>query len=474
MPSLFSSRPFRLLGHLLPALLVIALLNVGAVRAAPVIVGPAPPTLSSVSVSPASVVGGTSATGTVTVAALLSGTATVALTSSSPAVSVPELVTVSAGKSAAAVSPGVSARPSSTSFVITTTAVPAPTTATITATSGGVVVTTTLVLTPAAPILTSIVVSPASATLTTGGTQTFTAVAKDQNGTTLATQPPFTWTVTGVGTITSAGVYSAGSTAGTATVKAASGTVSATAAVTVNVASARLMITNISNGSVLSGDVDVTTFIAGSSPGFGDVSLYIDGVEIESGQPDPDGQGNNTVVITVPSNEYANGTHQIKVMDAQGNTDIRTVIFSNVISSLRYNPVMDTNGSASDVPHTAQITATLSSSQQWQIQIQDDSDNVIKSFSGSGTSINVSWNGTNSSGLVVSDDSYDFTITTTPTGSAAPASATSQGANTTNSVTRPIAKDSIGDTLILMDVKALAAGTIGKREALLKVPPSTT
>ncbi len=315
-------------------------------------------------------------------------------------------------------------------------------------------------LTPA-PVLTSIAVSPNPATLNTGGTQQFTAVANDQNGNPLSPQPAIAWTSTGVGMITTAGFYSAGNTAGPASVIAKSGTVTGNAAVTVNTAS-RVQITNINNGSILSGDVDVSVFITGSSTGFGDVNLYIDGVELESGQPDPDSQGNNTVVITVPSNGYTNGTHQLKVSDAQGHSDTRTVSFNNVISSLRYDPVMDTNGSASDVPHTAQISATLSSSQQWQIQIQDDSDNVIKSFSGSGTSINVSWDGTNSSGLVVDDDSYDFTITTTPSGSVAPASATSQGANTTNSVTRPIAKDSIGDTLILMDVDALAIGTNGK------------
>lgn len=84
------------------------------------------------------------------------------------------------------------------------------------------------------PALASIAISPASATLNTGNTQQFTAIAKDQNGNALSPQPTIAWTYTGIGTITTAGFYSAGTIAGTATVTAKSGNVSGNAAVTVN------------------------------------------------------------------------------------------------------------------------------------------------------------------------------------------------------------------------------------------------
>ncbi len=106
--------------------------------------------------------------------------------------------------------------------------------------------------------LTSIVVSPNPVTLNTGGTQTFTASAKDQFGAALATQPVFTWSVAsgGVGSITSGGVYSSGSSAGSATVTATSGTISGTAAVTVNAS--------------LSSVGDLSTYSTGS----GRIALY--------------------------------------------------------------------------------------------------------------------------------------------------------------------------------------------------------
>jgi Legume lectin domain/PKD domain len=82
--------------------------------------------------------------------------------------------------------------------------------------------------------LTAIVVAPANVTLADGATQQFAATADDQFGAALATQPSFTWSVTGLGSVTSAGLYTAPvSGTGTATVSAAASGVSGSAAVTV-------------------------------------------------------------------------------------------------------------------------------------------------------------------------------------------------------------------------------------------------
>jgi hypothetical protein len=82
--------------------------------------------------------------------------------------------------------------------------------------------------------LTSIVVAPSSATVNTSATQQFTATGRDQFATSLATQPTFTWSTSGGGSISSNGLFSAGAAAGGPyTVTAASGGVSGTASVTV-------------------------------------------------------------------------------------------------------------------------------------------------------------------------------------------------------------------------------------------------
>ena len=84
--------------------------------------------------------------------------------------------------------------------------------------------------------LTSIVVAPTSATVATSATQQFTATARDQFAANLTSQPTFTWTVSGVGTVSASGLFTAGTAAGGPyTIAAQSGSVSGTASVTVAV-----------------------------------------------------------------------------------------------------------------------------------------------------------------------------------------------------------------------------------------------
>jgi subtilase family serine protease len=99
--------------------------------------------------------------------------------------------------------------------------------------SGGLTVTSSTTVT-VQQTLTSVGVTPASVTLATGATQQFQATANDQFGKPMATQPTFTWSVTGVGTISSTGLYTAPGSSGTATVKATGAGLSGTAAVTVS------------------------------------------------------------------------------------------------------------------------------------------------------------------------------------------------------------------------------------------------
>ena len=103
---------------------------------------------------------------------------------------------------------------------------------TVTAASGSVSGTASVTVT-APPVLTTITVSPASTSVQTGGTKQFSATGKDQFGQPMSPQPTFTWSVSGGGTISSSGLFTAGATTGTFTVTAASGGVSGTASVTV-------------------------------------------------------------------------------------------------------------------------------------------------------------------------------------------------------------------------------------------------
>jgi glucose/arabinose dehydrogenase len=83
--------------------------------------------------------------------------------------------------------------------------------------------------------LTSVALAPASATVAPMGTQQFTATARDQFGTALTSQPSFAWSVSGGGSISSGGLFTAGGSAGGPfTVTATGGGQSGTAQVTVS------------------------------------------------------------------------------------------------------------------------------------------------------------------------------------------------------------------------------------------------
>ena len=99
--------------------------------------------------------------------------------------------------------------------------------------SSAVVSGTASVTVTAPPVLTTITVSPATASVATGGTQQFTATGLDQIGQPVSTQPVFSWTVSGAGTISSSGLFSASTAGGPFTVTASSAGVSGTASVTV-------------------------------------------------------------------------------------------------------------------------------------------------------------------------------------------------------------------------------------------------
>jgi subtilase family serine protease len=83
--------------------------------------------------------------------------------------------------------------------------------------------------------LTSIAVSPANPTVVDGTSQQFSALANDQFGNSLSTQPSFSWALAAgsVGTLSSTGLYTAPSSGnGTATVQASTGGITGSAAVT--------------------------------------------------------------------------------------------------------------------------------------------------------------------------------------------------------------------------------------------------
>jgi hypothetical protein len=85
-----------------------------------------------------------------------------------------------------------------------------------------------------AQVVTSIVVSPASSSVVVGQTQQFAATVLDQSGDHMDPQPAVSWSASGGGQVSAAGLFTAGSSAGGPfTVTASSGAVSGSATLTI-------------------------------------------------------------------------------------------------------------------------------------------------------------------------------------------------------------------------------------------------
>jgi hypothetical protein len=96
-------------------------------------------------------------------------------------------------------------------------------------------------------VLTTITISPGSVSLNPSATQQFVARGYDQSGNLLNPQPGMTWSATG-GSMSSSGLYTAGSTSGNYSVTATSGGKSGSATVTINSAAPVLTSITVSPG----------------------------------------------------------------------------------------------------------------------------------------------------------------------------------------------------------------------------------
>jgi hypothetical protein len=118
--------------------------------------------------------------------------------------------------------------------------------------------------------LTSITISPAAASVWVGATQQFVATALDQFGHALATTPTFTWSVlSGGGSITSTGRYTAPAGTGSAVVAASIGGIAGTASVTIIPASPLAPPSNLTASTSSSSQINLTwTDNSGNESGF--------------------------------------------------------------------------------------------------------------------------------------------------------------------------------------------------------------
>ncbi len=180
----------------------------------------------------------------------------------------------------------------------------------------------------------------------------------------------------------------------------------------------------ICDGGTLSGEVSLLLHPDGAGQADGansyaaSISFLVDGQALGSfHQLDSLGEAHNVlgraipIEIYLPTYHFSNGEHTIAATRSLGETIVeRQVVFQNVVSMIRYDPIFDLTPGAEDIEDKSHITAILSPPQPWEAKIINFSDEVVMAFSGTGATIDIFWDGTDANGDVVEDESYGLDI----------------------------------------------------------------
>jgi Family of unknown function (DUF6345)/FlgD Ig-like domain len=175
-----------------------------------------------------------------------------------------------------------------------------------------------------------------------------------------------------------------------------------------------VVISSLTNGSVLSGEIIVSVVATSTFPAL-NMRLYVDGQEMD--MPD---DGTNFVINTC---EWANGTHTLfatakaqssfsgpsgaySITIGRAVSPYITVTFDNLISRIAFSqPFFEPS-----LGQTQQVTASFATNVDWTLQIVNDESNVVRTVTGSGTSLKYDWDGTGDGGAHIPDGVYYFTI----------------------------------------------------------------
>jgi uncharacterized repeat protein (TIGR03806 family) len=154
--------------------------------------------------------------------------------------------------------------------------------------------------------LTTLSVTPATIAVAPNGAQPFSATAKDQFGTALLSQPAVAWTVSGGGTISAAGMFTAGASAGGPfTVTASAAAVHGTAQVTVSTSAAPTItaVTPTTGGAGTVVTISGTNLGGVTSVSFGGTyaTFSVNGAGTQITATVPAGAGSGPIVVSAPS-----------------------------------------------------------------------------------------------------------------------------------------------------------------------------
>lgn len=181
-------------------------------------------------------------------------------------------------------------------------------------------------------------------------------------------------------------------------------------------------ITPMTNGASLSGQITVSVTVASSLP-FVTTALYVDGQLMDSSD-----DGTNYTLNTC---EWPNGPHVLfatakaqstlsgpsgvfPITTGRGVSAYKPVTFDNLIHKIAFSePFFEPS-----LGQTQQVTAAFTANVDWTLNIIDESSNTVRTVTGSGISLQFSWDGTGDGGTSIPDGIYYYSITAQTNGQA--------------------------------------------------------
>jgi hypothetical protein len=228
---------------------------------------------------------------------------------------------------------------------------------------------------------TSLALTPSSDILAGGATQQFVATAADQFGKPLSTQPTITWSLTGIGTLSNSGMYTAPASSGAATVKASAGGLSSSASVTVSTSAPSVVTPASATPSPVTGTTTNLSVLGTDAAGAANLTYTwtVTSAPAGAAQPTFSANGTNAAHNTVAT-FHAAGTYTFKVTltDTIGLTasSTVTVVVNPTATSLALSP--------------SSVSITSGTSQQFTATVKDQFGNALSTqptFTWSVTSI---------------------------------------------------------------------------------------
>jgi len=194
-------------------------------------------------------------------------------------------------------------------------------------------------------------------------------------------------------------------------------------------------VTSPTSGTAVSGELTISVTAATDQPVISGTKLYVDGQEMrpaDSFTNWTDSSTNYEVdTYSINTCEWGNGTHtlfaitenQSSFSDAMNSSPVYTghavstfvpVTFSNLVTRISFSqPSFDPSSG-----QTQQVSAVFAANANWTLQIQDVNSNIVRTASGSGTSMLFNWDGNGNGGTNLPTGIYYYYISAQTNGQA--------------------------------------------------------